>query len=38
MRWASKLNLGTVQVVKTSQHLKVEMPQTGYLPFGAIDR
>ena len=38
MPWASKLNLGTVQVVKTSQHLKVEMPQTGYLPFGAIDR
>ena len=23
MRWASKLNLGTVQVVKTSQHLEV---------------
>jgi general secretion pathway protein A len=38
MRWANKLNLGTVQVAKTSQHLRVEMPQTGYLPFGANDR
>jgi general secretion pathway protein A len=38
MRLASKLNLGTVQVAKTSQPLRVEMPQIGYLPFGAIDR
>ena len=38
MRWASKLNLGTVQVAKPSQHRSIEMPQTAYLPFGAIDR
>ena len=37
MRLASKLNLGTIQVAKASQHPKVEMPRSDYPPFDAID-
>ena len=33
MRWASKLNLGTVQVAKTSQHLRVDPHKQATCPL-----